>query len=147
MNTPEREESGWESAHFRNRQLFQISAGIQLLFHERMGVRELNVKRLSTFFFFLTSSLLSVVIYSQSLQSFVGTLEQTACQRSKESHSQKFCRLRNLQKSMIVCFFVLSEAIYMAIFKLNNPGCGANTVQALLWGAFRCHTFLSRGYF
>lgn len=51
MNTPERDEGGWESAHFWHRQLFQFSVAIQLLFHKRVGVRELKVKRLSTFFF------------------------------------------------------------------------------------------------
>lgn len=42
-------------------------------------------------------------------------------------------------------FFVVSKAIYIAIFKPSERGCGANTVQALFLGDFRCHTALSRG--
>lgn len=137
MNTSGRHEGGWES------QLFQFSAAIQLLFHERVGVRELKATRLSTFFF---NFIIVVPCYIQPKPTVFYRDTGANCQaEAKGVTSSETCRLSNLQNSMIVCFFAVSEAIYMAIFKLNDQGCGANTVQGLFLGAFRCHTFLSRG--
>lgn len=91
MNTPERDEGGWESAQLWYRQLFQFCAAIQLLFHERVGERELKVKRLGAFFFFLLHHFCPL-LYIAKTYSFYRDTRANSLQEVKGVTSSETCR-------------------------------------------------------